>query len=121
MEYTKRKKQNAWAMYDWANSAYNLVITTTIFPAYYAAITTFQVSDTEVSHEVRFLGWNLSSSVLYDYALAFAYLIIAFLSPMLSSMADFLGNKKSFLRFFAYMGSLACMGLYFFTPERLEW
>lgn len=121
MDKTKKKQQNAWAMYDWANSAYNLVITTTIFPAYYAAITTFSnASGTEVSHEVNFLGWTLSSTVLYDYALAFAYLVIAFLSPLLSSMADFLGNKKSFLRFFATLGSLACMGLFFFTPERLE-
>ena len=76
-------------MYDWANSAYNLVITSTIFPAYYAAITTVKEGDTIISDKVSFLGATVTNSVLFDYALAFAYLVIAFLSPILSSIADY--------------------------------
>lgn len=120
-EVYDKKKQHAWAMYDWANSAYNLVITTTIFPAYYIASTRTQYSETSYSDQVQFLGESMTNTVLYDYALAFAYLIIAFLSPLLSSIADIKGNKKRFLRFFSYLGALACMGLYFYTPARLEW
>lgn len=113
-----RKVQRAWAMYDWANSAYNLVITSTIFPAYYIAITGDQ-SDTTTDY-VHFFGWELSNSVLLEYSLAFAYFIIALLSPVLSSIADYRGNKKQYMKAYCYIGGLACMGLYFFKPGAIE-
>jgi UMF1 family MFS transporter len=97
MVTASRKVVNGWAMYDWANSAYNLVITTTIFPAYYDAITSKTVNN-EVLHKVQFLGYELESASLYNYALASAYLVIAILSPILSSIADYKGNKKRFMQ-----------------------
>ena len=82
----KKKLHNAWAMYDWGNSAYNLVITSTIFPAYYIAITT---DATKVpADKVSFFGMEITNTVLQDYTLSIAYLIIAFISPILSSIAD---------------------------------
>lgn len=114
-----KKMHRAWAMYDWANSAYNLVITSTIFPAYYAAITLTKQGDEVVSDKVEFMGRSITNSVLFDYALAFAYLVIAFISPILSSLADYRGNKKSFMRFFCYLGSIACAGLFFFKADTL--
>src|SRR4029077_1071599 len=87
--HSDKKVQNAWAMYDWANSAYNLVITSTIFPAYYTAIT--QSTDKQgklISDKVSFFGMEVKNSSLFEYSLAAAYLIIAFLSPILSSIAD---------------------------------
>ncbi len=115
-----KKVINGWAMYDWANSAYNLVITSTIFPAYYDAITTTRdVSGNVVSHEVLFWGRSFQSASLYNYAIAAAYFIIALLSPVLSSVADYRGNKKRFMQFFCYLGSAACCLLYFFTAEAL--
>jgi UMF1 family MFS transporter len=108
-------------MYDWANSAYNLVITSTIFPAYYTAITTIKEGDKVVNDKVNFLGFSITNTALFDYAVAFAYLVIAILSPILSSIADYKGNKKSFMRMFCYLGSIACCGLYFFTANSLEW
>lgn len=116
----KMKLHHYWSMYDWANSAYNLVITSTIFPAYYDAITTQKVDGVIVSDQVQFLGWTVSNSALFSYALAFAYLLISFLSPILSSIADSRGNKRYFLSFFLSLGALACMILYFFTGERVE-
>src|SRR4051812_1732593 len=94
-----KKVINGWAMYDWANSAYNLVITTTIFPAYYDAITT-TTSDNTVSHKIQFLGASFESATLYNYSIATAYFIIALISPILSSIADYKGNKKDFMKFF---------------------
>ena len=85
-------------MYDWANSAYNLVITSTIFPAYYEAVT--GDGDENTIDRVTFFGREFVNTALYTYALAFAFLIVALLSPLLSSIADTRGNKKSFLRFF---------------------
>lgn len=116
----KKKLHHYWSMYDWANSAYNLVITSTIFPAYYDAITTQEVDGIIISDQVQFLGWTLSNSALFSYALAFAYLLISFLSPILSSIADSRGNKRNFLSFFLSFGALACMCLYFFTGESVE-
>lgn len=115
MSQTK-KIQKAWCMYDWANSAYNLVITSTVFPAYYIAITTTEAN----GDKVDFFGWEVINSSLLNYGIAFAYLNIAFLSPILSSIADIKGNKKSYMQFFSTMGALACIGLFFFKPGNIE-
>ncbi|MCH5715646.1 MFS transporter [Niabella hibiscisoli] len=103
-------------MYDWANSVYNLVITTTFFPIYFLAVTSDR-SD----HKVNFLGREFVNSSLYDYVLAVAYLFIALLYPILTSIADTRGNKKNFMRFFCYMGALGCSALFFLTAIRLGW
>jgi len=107
-------------MYDWANSAYNLVITSTIFPAYYTAITSVKEDGKVVNDKVHFWGATFTNTALFDYALAAAYLVIAVISPILSSIADYRGNKKSFMRLFCYVGSAACAGLYFFRGSTLE-
>ncbi|WP_344823948.1 MFS transporter [Rurimicrobium arvi] len=112
---TKKRVQNAWAMYDWANSAYNLVITSTVFPAYYVAVT-----GGEGAPKVSFFGWHVTNSTLLEYSLALAYFIIALLSPILSAIADVRGNKKSYMKFYCYLGALACMTLFFFKPANIE-
>jgi len=104
-------------MFDWSNSAYNLVITSTIFPAYYTAITTTKA----YGDVVHFFGIRFINTALANYALAFAYLVMVLVLPVLSAIADNRGNKKSFMQFFTYLGSIACMGLFFFKLETLEW
>lgn len=107
----------AWCMYDWANSVYSLVITSAIFPVYYKSAA--KVGESSV---VSFLGFELENSVLYSYALSFSFLLVALILPLLSGMADYTGQKKKFMRGFVLMGSLACMGLYFFRDvSDLEW
>jgi len=121
MQTASKKVINSWAMYDWANSAYNLVITTTIFPAYYDAITTVKdASGKIISHKVLFLGREFESASLYNYSISFAYLVIALMSPILSSIADYRGNKKSFMRFFCYLGGFACCMLFLFNGNTLS-
>ena len=107
----------AWCMYDWANSVYSLVITSAIFPVYYQSITT----GINRSDQVSFLGWQVTNSVLYSYALSFSFLIIAPILPLLSGVADYVGNKKAFMKFFCYLGGTACMGMYFFNESTLVW
>jgi UMF1 family MFS transporter len=117
MESKNNKKTiRAWAMFDWANSAYNLVITSTIFPAYYVAITANPAN----GNRVNFFGKSFVNTALSDYALATAYMIMVLLLPILSAIADYRGNKKIFMMFFTLLGSIACCGLYFFTPDTLE-
>lgn len=118
MEKGSKKVENAWAMYDWANSSYNLVITSTIFPAYYVAITTNKVT-TELSY-VNFFGHKIINTALQNYTLGLVFLLVAILSPILSSIADYRGNKKSFMRFFTFLGAASCSALFFFTPDRIE-
>ena len=118
MQTASKKVVNGWAMYDWASSSYNLVITSTIFPAYFEAIA---VDDASVSKTtVTFLGRQFENTALYNYAIAFAMLIVALMSPLLSSIADYKGNKKKFLNFFLTMGSLACASLFFFEKSTLS-
>jgi MFS transporter, UMF1 family len=108
------KTINAWCMYDWANSVYNLVITTTFFPIYFAGITKSAYGE----NSVPLLGRVFKNTSLYDYSLAAAYLAIVILLPILSSIADSRGNKKNFMKFFCYLGGIACMGLFLFKgPE----
>ena len=115
-----RRVQRAWSMYDWANSAYNLVITSTIFPAYYNAVTTVSKDGVVQSEIVSFFGLQVKNSSLFDYSIAAAYLVIALLSPILSSIADTRGNKKRFMQLFCYLGAISCCCLYFFTRHTLE-
>jgi MFS transporter, UMF1 family len=107
----------AWYMYDWANSVYTLVVTTAIFPLYYKAIALTNGTD-----DITFLGFTLKNSVLYSYSLSFSFLVVALILPILSGAADYSGNKKAFMKFFVWTGSLACMGLYFFDSiDKLPW
>lgn len=108
---------NGWAFYDWANSVYNLVITTTFFPAYYAAVTSVEKPGFE--NGVRFMGRTYVNTEIKDYVLAAGFLLIAFLSPILSSIADTRGNKKQFMRFFCYLGALSCSALFFFDSSNV--
>jgi UMF1 family MFS transporter len=107
MQTASKKVITGWAMYDWANSVYSLVITSSIFPAYYASVT--------AGKSIRFLGRTFDEpTALYNYAVAFSFLFVAVFSPLLSSIADSFGNKKRFMQFFCYMGSLSCCAMYFF-------
>ena len=115
MKTASKKIIAGWAMYDWANSVYNLVITTTFFPAYYAAVTSLK----NFPDGIVFLGRHFVNTELKDYVLATGFLVIALLSPILSSVADYKGNKKSFMRFFCYLGAASCSLLFFFDQSNI--
>lgn len=110
----EKKVLNAWAFYDWANSVYALVISSSIFPLFYGAL--FRL-DNKTS--ASFFGIDTPSESIISYITAIGFLIIAIISPLLSGVADFLGNKKFFLKLFCFIGSLSCMMLYFFNLENL--
>lgn len=112
-----KKIQNAWCMYDWANSAYLLVITSTLFPIYFNGVTRSAFK----SETVLFFGIEVTNTVLYSYAVATAFLIVAFISPWLSGMADYGGKKKLFLRLFTYLGSASTAALFWFHGANVEY
>ena len=112
--YNKGDKKilRAWAFYDWANSVYPLVIGTAVFPIFYGEL--FVESD-----YIDFLGINYKNTALIQHITSLVFLLLAFLIPILSGIADFLGNKKNFMKFFCYLGSASCVGLYFFDLENI--
>lgn len=110
-----KKLINAWAFYDWANSVYSLVIGTAIFPIYYNSVTGGNDS------KVVFFGFEFNNATLYNYALSFSFLMVVFLSPILSSIADYMGNKKRFMQFFSVLGSFSVMSLFFFKGNDTLW
>lgn len=116
IEKNNKRLIRSWSMFDWANSAYNLVITSTIFPAYYTAIT----QTAENGDVVNFFGFKVINTALSNFTLALAYLLMACILPFLSSYADVKGKKKTMMMFFTYFGAIACMGLFFFRLETLE-
>ncbi len=107
------KLLNAWAFYDWANSVYSLVIASAIFPIFYSTLFS------DGNKEVLLLGFAVKNTALISFVTAAAFLVVAFISPLLSGIADFVGNKKSFMQFFCYLGALSCIGLYWFSLEQL--
>lgn len=113
-----KKLINAWAFYDWANSVYSLVIATAVFPIYYSSLAE---SFADEEGKINFLGTLWTPTTLYDYVLALSFLIVAFISPLLSGIADYTGNKLKFLKSFCLLGSLSVMVLFFFKGESSLW
>ena len=110
-----RKLLNAWAFYDWANSVYSLVIASAIFPIYYGALV--RCAGIE---KVSIFGGEIARAPLISYTTSIAFVLIAIITPLISGIADYLGNKKVFMQFFCYMGGMACIGLYWFSLEHIE-
>ena len=113
-QYKKGDKKllNAWALYDWANSAYPLVISSAVFPIYYGALFFDDLY-------IELLGFNFKNTALISFLTAFAFVILSFITPLLSGIADYMGNKKTFLKTFCYVGSLSCIGLYWFDLNNI--
>ncbi len=109
-----KKLLNAWAFYDWANSVYTLTIASSIFPIYYSAL--FSSKDDPVFA----FGFEMKQTVLISIVTAFTFLMVAVLSPILSGIADYIGNKKTFMKFFCYIGGIGCIGLYWFSLEHIH-
>jgi len=114
------KLLHAWAFYDWANSVYSLVISSAIFPLYYGALTIVKDDEGNVLNDkVDYLGYSINNDALISYTTALAFLVVVIISPILSGVADNLGNKKRFMQFFCYLGGFSCIGLYWFNLEYL--
>jgi UMF1 family MFS transporter len=120
IEKDNAKTIRAWSFYDWANSVFPLVITSAIFPNFYDYVTTHDENKNFLGHTVNFLGFEFENQNIYTFIYAFALSIVVLITPILSGVADYLGNKKRFLQFFCYLGSISCMCLFFFTREHLE-
>jgi len=123
MNFKKNDKKiiSAWTMYDWANSVYPLVITSAIFPIFYESRDFIEkVVNGKTVKVITFFGAEFINTELYSYIISLSYLIVAFLSPLLSGIADYSGSKKKYMRFFCYLGAISCMSFYFFNINHIE-
>lgn len=109
-----KKLLNAWAFYDWANSVYSLVISSAVFPIFYGAL--FRVARIE---KVTVFGGEIARAPLISYTTSLAFVFIALITPLISGVADYLGNKKIFMQFFCYLGGISCIGLNWFSLENI--
>lgn len=114
LEKGSKKLLNAWAFYDWANSVYTLTIASSIFPIFYSALFVSEIKTVEA------FGMVFKSTALITYITAFTFLVVTFTSPILSGIADYVGNKKTFMKFFCYVGSAGCVGLYWFSLDHIH-
>lgn len=112
LEKGSKKLLNAWAFYDWANSVYSLVIASAVFPIFYDV--TFPKGTM-----IPVLGTTMKSTALMSFTTALAFLMVACISPFLSGIADYSGNKKGFLKAFCYIGAASCIGLFWFSADHL--
>jgi len=112
LEKGSKKLLSAWAFYDWANSVYSLVIASAVFPIFYNKLV-------PEGSDVPVFGGSMKGTALISFVTAFAFLIVAFISPLLSGIADYAGNKKQFLKLFCYIGAASCIGLYWFDLDNL--
>ncbi len=120
LEKGSKKLLNAWAFYDWANSVYPLVISSAVFPIFYGALTIIKDADGhKISDIVSFLGYNFNNDSLISYVTAVSFLVVSIMSPILSGISDYVGNKENFMKFFCYLGALSCIGLYWFSLDNL--
>jgi MFS transporter, UMF1 family len=100
------KEENSWVFYDWANSAYSIIITTAVFPLFYKAA-------------ANNAGVSAADSTAYlGYTIAIATFILAMIGPILGSIADYQGYKKRFFKFFFLMGVAATAILAFIPSEQ---
>ena len=98
-----RRELRAWASYDWGISAFQVAVTTALFPIYWARVI---AADLGASEATAVLG----------YTAAGASIVVAILAPVLGTLADERGSKKRFLAFFIALGVLATAGLWFTGP-----
>lgn len=111
----------AWTFYDWANSVYNLIISTAIFPIFYEGVTSIKDKDGNmISDTVSFFGRDFVNTELYTYVYSASFLVVVMLVPILSGIADYSGTKKLFMKIFCYIGAAGCASLYFFDIDNFE-
>ena len=107
---------NAWCMYDWANSVHNLVITASVFPVYFSAT----ALATDGGDVIDFFGIQVKNTVLFSWSVSCSFLLIALLIPFCTAIADYTGRKKTFMKFFCYLGAVSSACLFFFKRDTLE-
>ena len=101
-----RRELRAWALYDWANSAFATVVGAAVFPIFYANVAAADLPGNE-------------ATARYAFTTSVALALVALLTPVLGAVADYLGAKKRLLGMFLALGALGTATMFFIG--RGEW
>jgi len=101
-----RPQLRAWAMYDWANSAFQSTVITAVFPAFFVSYAAYGMDENRAREN-------------FAWATAIAIAIIALMGPVLGALADYRAWKKRLLAVFIVIGVAATF--LFMTIERGAW
>jgi UMF1 family MFS transporter len=112
VSFWKDRRVWAWAMYDFANSAFATTVLAVVFNVYFAR----QVVPPE---GLRFLGRTVTGVSLWSGLVSFSMLVVFLISPILGAAADHAGRKKRYLALFWAAGVLGCCALFFVKPGRV--
>ncbi len=99
-EQNHKRAIRAWAMYDWANSAFVTTVMAAVLPVYYA-----NVAAVNLEPNMRTAAWAYTTTI--------SLLLVAIIGPILGAMADLSGAKKKFLTAFVIMGAVGTSALFF--------
>ena len=94
-----RRELRAWAMYDWANSAFQTTIVAAVFPIYFHKVAAFGLAPAEATSR-------------FAWATTIAILIVAIVAPLLGAIADYAAMKKKLLAVFLGIGVVATLAMY---------
>lgn len=97
------KEERSWVYYDCGNSAYSMAVTTALLPIVFGMFE------------------NVKSSMDLGYFNSIASILIAILSPILGTIADYKDKKKRFFVFFAFLGVFSTAALAFIPPASGQW
>jgi UMF1 family MFS transporter len=95
-----RPELRAWAMYDWANSAFMTTVVAAVFPIYFASVAAAGVPPA-------------TATFRFGIATTIALAIVAAMAPVLGAIADYAAVKKRFLLVFQALGVGATAGMFF--------
>ena len=95
-----RRELRAWALYDWANSAFATVIGAAVFPIFYANVAAAGLPANE-------------ATARYAFTASVSLVPVVLLMPVLGAIADYLGAKKRLLGTFLALGVVATATMFF--------
>jgi UMF1 family MFS transporter len=118
MAKANNKVIKGWVFYDWANSVYPLIISSAIFPIMFEKMTSVKDTDGKTVYDtISFFGLEFKNTAFYAYLVSISYLVVTFITPLLSGIADYSGKKKRFLQFFCFLGAISSSLLFFFNHK----
>ncbi len=107
---TNRGEIVSWAMYDWANSAFSTIVVTTLLGPYLSNLA-------QASGGVSFLGMRFEPDAFFPTMVSISVILQVFLLPLLGTIADYSTLKKRLMLFFATVGAVATLLLFFVKPD----
>ncbi|MCH6163998.1 MFS transporter [Streptomyces marispadix] len=111
----RRREQQGWYFYDWANSVFSTSVLTVFLGPY---LTEVAKSAADAEGYVHPLGLDVRAGSYFAYAVSLSVLLSVLVMPLVGAIADHTGRKKPILGLFAYIGAGATAAMFFLDGDR---